>query len=850
MKYLPSLQIQAELVRHGLEQFCPGIELDDRELSQLVADYSAHPAHEKESDAEILDRAAYFLIWRDYGVPQAGKAAEDVTAKRITVMHESLREMVREHFPKMAEDFAAVKESASIQAGAGKILGAQFSKFSTEHVLANLQLRGDIRSLESSIEAKYSEAISANAAIAGRIESAIEKLGNTAFWGIVSLALLLLLNAVLSLRAHAQGGIDVIQFQDSAGTIVKTFAAPFKIKCSTNLTCTASGSTLTMTAAGAGPGGGYATLQNATVAIAQETTLNWTAGIVCADNAGATRSDCALANIAAVSHKFFNSVVSGALVLAQPDYSDLTGVPATFASTAHNLLSASHGDTTASAAVRGDGVFAIGVTPTWQRLAHPAATGGYFKWNGTDIVASTGAASGTGTPTACSNQFVTGLTLNADAAPTSTCTTATLASAQFANQGTTTTVLHGNGAGNPSFAAVSLANDVTGQLPIANVGSAGLSGTSPVTIASTGVIACATCNTTAAVATPPFDKSATGLSNPTADATFTYPIASTTGLTLAGTAPASVSTTPGTNATSLFNINGVAGGATTNASGTGGIGSSPSITAGAGGAASGATASTGGAGGSVNFTAGAGGAGAGTGVNSNGGSIVVTPGAAGTGGSGTAGKAGVLSVAGSTAGSVFYTQGSTNTVANTNIPANSIIEQAPAAVTAYTITKPAAAANGIRLNANASALVQESFSGDSAHALTQTAKTAAVTTFTLCAATAGTACGQVGQYRVSYNFWGSGTACSAVTAGSVGLNLTWTDENAVAHTTISVPMWDQKSAANGILFNFNTALGTEGASGSYIISTNGTIIQAATTYTACTTGTGTYNLRMTVEQLQ
>jgi hypothetical protein len=322
------------------------------------------------------------------------------------------------------------------------------------------------------------------------------------------------------------------------------------------------------------------------------------------------------------------------------------------------------------------------------------------------------------------------------------------------------------------------------------------------------------------------------------------------GQTFTGIAPASVSTTPGTAASSLLNFVGAAGGASTNASGTGGAGASATIAAGAGGAASGATASTGGVGGSVNFTAGAGGAGAGTGVNANGGSIVVTPGAAGTGGSGTAGKAGVLSVAGSTAGSVFYTQGSTNTVANTNIPANSIIEQAPAAVTAYTITKPAAAANGIRLNANASALVQESFSGDAAHALTQAAKTAAVTTFTLCAATAGTACGQVGQYRVSYNFWGSGTACSAVTAGSVGLNLTWTDENAVTHTTISVPMWDQKSAANGILFNFNTALGTEGASGSYVISTNGTIIQAATTYTACTTGTGTYNLRMTVEQLQ
>lgn len=55
----------------------------------------------------------------------------------------------------------------------------------------------------------------------------------------------------------------------------------------------------------------------------------------------------------------------------------------------------------------------------------------------------------------CTNQFVTAI--NGSAVPT--CTTATLASAQFANQGTTTTLLHGNGAGNPSFAGVSLAND-------------------------------------------------------------------------------------------------------------------------------------------------------------------------------------------------------------------------------------------------------------------------------------------------------------------------------------------------------------------------------------------------------
>jgi hypothetical protein len=91
--------------------------------------------------------------------------------------------------------------------------------------------------------------------------------------------------------------------------------------------------------------------------------------------------------------------------------------------TSHNLLSATHGDTTPASAVRGDGIFAIGATPTWQRLAHPTATGGYFKWNGTDMVASTGAASGTGSPTGCTNQFVTAFTLNADGAPTSTCST-------------------------------------------------------------------------------------------------------------------------------------------------------------------------------------------------------------------------------------------------------------------------------------------------------------------------------------------------------------------------------------------------------------------------------------------
>lgn len=49
--------------------------------------------------------------------------------------------------------------------------------------------------------------------------------------------------------------------------------------------------------------------------------------------------------------------------------------------------------------------------------------------------------------------------------------TLTLASSDYANQGTTTTVLHGNASGNPSFGAVSLTADVTGNLPVTNLNS-------------------------------------------------------------------------------------------------------------------------------------------------------------------------------------------------------------------------------------------------------------------------------------------------------------------------------------------------------------------------------------------
>jgi hypothetical protein len=157
--------------------------------------------------------------------------------------------------------------------------------------------------------------------------------------------------------------------------------------------------------------------------------------------------------------------------------------------TAHNLLSATHGDTTAHAVLRGDLIAGIGAVPTWTAVAK-GSTNTYPKWNASgDVIASTNPASGTGSCSA--NQFET--SSNADAAPTcaqpaysgitgtpavptgtgfSHITSGALDSASklinltastdvAANQGTTTTLLHGNAAGQASFSGVSLANDAT-----------------------------------------------------------------------------------------------------------------------------------------------------------------------------------------------------------------------------------------------------------------------------------------------------------------------------------------------------------------------------------------------------
>ena len=90
----------------------------------------------------------------------------------------------------------------------------------------------------------------------------------------------------------------------------------------------------------------------------------------------------------------------------------------------HSLLGATHPDTHASVPIRGDIIVARTAFPAWERLPPGAQYSG----------------------------LVMGVNEPAWAV-------LTLAGPQFVNQGTTTTLLHGNAAGNPSWSGVDLAND-------------------------------------------------------------------------------------------------------------------------------------------------------------------------------------------------------------------------------------------------------------------------------------------------------------------------------------------------------------------------------------------------------
>lgn len=131
-----------------------------------------------------------------------------------------------------------------------------------------------------------------------------------------------------------------------------------------------------------------------------------------------------------------------------------------------------------------------------------------------------------------------------------------------------------------------------------------------------------------------------------------------------------------------------------------------------------------------------------------------------------------------------------------------------------------------------------------------TGLTGSVTTATICASTAG-ACNQAGTYNVHVAVYQSGTACTANTTNGVSVQLSWTDGNVVNHTAQTIPLTTNASltALAGTMAWGATTLGAW-ASGDINIDTNGNVIQYATTYANCTTGTATYAISAAVMRLQ
>jgi len=214
---------------------------------------------------------------------------------------------------------------------------------------------------------------------------------------------------------------------------------------------------------------------------------------------GTTPTQCGVAITSPVSGTLD---INGNLVVSLPDVNQVTPSPGAW--------------TIAFSSFASTGSVSADISPTGQNFDASATLQGQVSaGNKGPVGGSGGVGTGTVTNVATTSPIGGGPITTTGTIACATCTTnaaaltanaivlgaGAQATAVAASLGTTTTVLHGNAAGAPSFGAVALATDVSGQLPITAVGSAGLSGTAPLSIASTGVATCTTCTTNASALT-------------------------------------------------------------------------------------------------------------------------------------------------------------------------------------------------------------------------------------------------------------------------------------------------------------------------------------------------------------
>lgn len=170
----------------------------------------------------------------------------------------------------------------------------------------------------------------------------------------------------------------------------------------------------------------------------------------------------------ATSHTFvvgYNS--TGNPNCSRPSFADISSTPTTLSGYGITDAQGLNANLTALAALSSTGIVKRTGSNTFG-----------FAVAGTDFMAPTAAATAVllKSDGAGGTAAYTGTTCGAGQIPSAfgttggfTCSSFPLAGSYFANQGSTSTVLHGNASGNPSWGAVNLASEVTGSLPNANL---------------------------------------------------------------------------------------------------------------------------------------------------------------------------------------------------------------------------------------------------------------------------------------------------------------------------------------------------------------------------------------------
>jgi len=484
------------------------LEFDDAEVRDRVKRAAKH--HPEESEPEIEARVIARMACRQHGI--VNLESVPIVKRETAFNQEHLRQnrehqyALEKHQQALAENLpkntdAILKSSEAVRQAiilstaetcselvkleeAVGISGKSFSSATTGVASVIAEAFRGIERLHDENVKRQSELLAAVTAIAKR-----------AMWlaGGYLLVILGILIALLvfSVKAHAQ--VDVIQWMNSSNVLVKSYAAPFKVKEGSNITfsigacpgptcnwlvITGSGAAGTVTSvSGLVP---LFTVSNPTTtptfalsnAAAHTVFGNNTAGsaapayfVPACDDLSNGATGCSTTVGAAATH--------GASTTVNGQTCTLDG-SCTVTATPSGVVSLALGGTSAALTADLGGIFYSTATagailastatankillsgasaaPVWSTPTFPnasATAGKYIKSDGTNWIASTGSASGTGS---CTNQAVTAT--SSDAAPT--CTTLTSA---YVDTSVLTTSTTATGIEAPLFCTDAGAND-------------------------------------------------------------------------------------------------------------------------------------------------------------------------------------------------------------------------------------------------------------------------------------------------------------------------------------------------------------------------------------------------------